>query len=131
MNMSDDFHMTIAKFETLKDGNPGPNALNRITRSQQFQVWLVAVDENKMNNLASYKRFMQLDWIYQFDCSVSLEGEPSLVVHSENHWHNTKFGDFMDPIPPEALQAPAGNENLQLNYYLNGQFDHVVKPRQG
>ena len=51
MNMSDNFHMTIAKFETLKDGSHGHNALNRITRNPSFRVWLVAVEESKVSDL--------------------------------------------------------------------------------
>jgi hypothetical protein len=132
MNMSDDFHMTIAKFETLRDGRAGPNTLHDITRDESFRVWLVAVEESKVSDLHSYKRLMQLDWGYTFECFVRLEeADAHLSVFLDNPWHYVKFGDYMDPIPDEALHASVGNENQQLDYYRNGVFDHTVVPRKG
>jgi hypothetical protein len=132
MNMSDDFHMTIAKFETLRDGRAGPNALHDIQRDVSFRVWLVAVEESKVGDLHSYKRLMQLDWGYKFECFVGVQGaDAHLSVFLDSPWHYIKFGDYMDPIPGEALSAPVGNENQQLDYYRNGVFDHTVVARKG
>jgi hypothetical protein len=132
MNMSDNFKWKISKFENLANGSAGPNALTQIRRAQYFRVWLVAVEESKVGNLASYKRLMQFDWAYQFDCSVSLQGAQAVLeVRQDNPWYEVKIGDFMTQIPPEALNAPVGNENQQLNHYLNGEFQYVVIQRQG
>jgi hypothetical protein len=132
MNMSDNFEMKIAKFENLANGSAGPNAITRVTREQWFRIWLVAVEESKVNDLASYKRLMEIDWGYRINFSVRLDGaNADLGVDVDTPWHTVKFGDFMDKIPSEALTAPVGNENQQLNYYLDGVLKHVVVPRQG
>jgi hypothetical protein len=128
MNMSDNFRMRTAKFETLADGRAGPNALNRIERNQNFRLWLVAVEASKVNNLVSYQRLMQIDWGYQIDCSVRLDGASvNLGVSLDRPWHTEKFADLMDPIPPEALNTPAGNEDMDLVYYLDGTRQHVIQ----
>jgi hypothetical protein len=128
MNMSDSFGPKIAK---SADGSAGQNMLNRIERDQRFRVWLVAVEESKVGTLASYKRLVQFDWRYWYDCSVSLGAYAALTVSQDYTDTMVKFGDFMDQIPPEALTAPIANENQQLNYYVGGRFDHVVVPRKG
>jgi hypothetical protein len=129
MNMSDSFGPMIAK---SAGGSAGQNMLNRIERDQRFRAWLVAVEESKVGTLASYKRLVQFDWRYWYDCSVSLQGAHAELTVSRDYTDTwVKFGDFMDPIPPEALTAPIANENQQLNYYVGEKFDHIVVPRKG
>jgi hypothetical protein len=129
MNMSDSLGPKIAK---SAGGSAGQNMLNRIERDQMFRAWLVAVEESKVGTLASYKRLVQFDWRYWYDCSVSLEGAHAQLTVSRDYTSTwAKFGDFMDQIPPEALTAPIANENQQLNYYVGEKFDHVVVARRG
>ena len=131
MWMSDNFTMTIPKFETLADGSAGPNFLTRIYRDQWFQLWLAAIEISKVNDLASYKRLMEVEWGYKIDSSVILEGDNAdLRVSVDSPWHTVKFGDFMDPIPAGALNAPVANENQELDYYLGGVFKHVIERRK-
>ena len=128
LGMTDSFGPSVAKRETLRDGNAGPNELTNFFRQQSFTTWLVAVPVGRgSGNWSECTPLWKCSWRYTIDASVDLSaGSGLLSVNTDEPVVN---GESPDGLPDEAFSMPTANGNQQLSYYLHGSAQHVIVER--